>query len=184
MGFLRRLSEAAGARRRPDLPVDRGERLLAWGETDDGGVVGGTREALYARTSTDAAGETLPVRIGWEQVDAADWDAEEGTLVVRRTGTWGEPVVEHRWSMPESALLLQLVRERVTATIVHQRHVTVHRRKGFRVVGRRAPAGRREVQWYVDYDTGVHPDDPAVREAVAEALAAARELVGLDFDQA
>jgi len=154
-------------RRRPELPVAPGERLLAWATTADGTVVGGTRDALY-----------LPERLPWEQVEAAVWDRESGTLRVREVGAWGEPRREHALVMDEPPRLLQLVRERVTASVVLQRHVPIHGRLGVRVIARRAPGGHDEPTWVYEFDEGVDPADPDVRRAAAEAMAAAREELG------
>ncbi|MBI2243001.1 MAG: hypothetical protein HYU55_03290, partial [Nocardioides sp.] len=68
--------------------------------------------------------------------------------------------------------------ERVTASIVLQRHVPVDERRGLRVIARRAPSGNRPVQWVYEYDEGVDPDDPEVRRLAREALAAAQQDVG------
>ena len=85
----------------------------------------------------------------------------------------------HEATIDEPGDLLELVRERVTATIVLQRHVPVTDRRGLRVVGRRAPVGDAPVEWVFEYDDGVDPDDPAVRAAAAAALAQARADTGL-----
>lgn len=131
-------------------------------------VVAGTRDALYVGS----------VRIPWEQVEAADWDRETEVLRVREVGTWGEPRPEHRLTISEPGRLLQLVRERVTASIVLQRHVAVHGRRGLRVIARRAPRGDQPIRWLFEYDAGVDPLDPEVRSAAQEALAAAQAEVG------
>ena len=157
--------------RRPALEVGPRERLLAWVETADT-VVGGTRDALYL----SLPGEPVH-RLRWEQVEAADWDAETDTLRISEVGTWGEQRVEHQLVLPESRRLLELVRERVTASMVYQHQVRVGPRQGLRVVARRAPSGREPVCWFFEYDEGVDPDDPAVREAAQEALAEARQQV-------
>ncbi|GAA5150777.1 hypothetical protein GCM10023340_28530 [Nocardioides marinquilinus] len=156
---------------RPDLPVGSGERLLAWAHTTDGGAVGGTRDAFY-----------LPERLPWEQVEAADWDVDTTTLTVTEVGRWGEVRPRHRLELDDPDRLLQLVRERVTASVVLVRHVPVDGRRGLRVVARRAPGrldGPDDLAWVYEFDAGVDPDDPAVRLAAAEALAAARAEVGL-----
>jgi hypothetical protein len=74
--------------------------------------------------------------------------------------------------------LLQLLRERVTASVLLTRHVPIAGRRGVRVVARRAPSGRSDVRWIYEYDEGVDPDDPFVRAAAETALAAARADVG------
>jgi hypothetical protein len=156
--------------RRPEVPVGPGERILAWAATDDGTTAAGTRDAFYVGD----------VRIPWEQVEAADWDADASVLRVSEVGTWGQARPEHVLALAEPGRLLELVRERVTSTVVLQRHVRVHGRRGLRVIARRAPSGDRRVTWVYEYDAGVEPDDPAVRAAARAALAQAREEVGLD----
>ncbi|MDN4163533.1 hypothetical protein [Nocardioides abyssi] len=152
---------------RPDLDVRRGERLLAWTATSLG-PVGGSRDALYL---PDGA------RVPWEQVEAATWDQDAGELVVREVGTWGEPKPVHRMAVDEPGRLLQLVRERVTASVVLTRYVEVAAGRGLRVVARRAASGDRALAWSYDLDEGLDPADPAVQEAAERCLAAARSEV-------
>ncbi len=52
-------------------------------------------------------------------------------------------------------------------------------RRGLRVIARRAPSGSGGVQWIYEYDEGVDPDDPAVREVARTTLEAMRIEVGL-----
>jgi hypothetical protein len=163
-----------GRRTRPEVEVAAGERLLAWAPLVEGGWVAGTRDALYLRGS----------RVPWEQVQAADWDRDEGRLRVSEVGTWGEPRPQHEMAIPDSATkdadrLLQLLRERVTASVLLTRHVPVTGRRGVRVVARRAPSGRSDVAWVYEYDEGIDPDDPFVRAAAETALAAAKSDVGM-----
>ena len=154
-------------RRRPDLEVAPGERLLAWTTATDGTVIGGTRDALY-----------LPERLPWEQVEAADWDQDSSTFRVREVGSWGLPRSEYAFTIDEPRRLLQLVRERVTASVVLQRYVAVRGTRGVRVIARRAPGRHEELSWVYEFDEGVDPDDPEVRRIAAEALLAAREELG------
>ncbi|MGC4111479.1 MAG: hypothetical protein QM747_13860 [Nocardioides sp.] len=155
------------------MEVPAGERLLAWAPLAGEGWVAGTRDALY-----------LPgVRLPWEQVQGADWDSAEDRLRVSEVGSWGTPRPVHQLSVADGAAkdadrLLQLVRERVTASVLLSRHVPITGRRGVRVVARRAPSGRSEIQWLYEYDEGVDPDDPFVRAAAETALAAARSDVG------
>ncbi|KAA1417797.1 hypothetical protein F0U44_16045 [Nocardioides humilatus] len=159
-------------RRRPRTPsLQRGERLLAWAETADGTLVGGSRDAFHLPGRD-------PSRLPWQEIAKADWDIDERELHVVEVGTFGEAQVEHRLVLTDPDRLLSLVRERVTASIVVQRHVTVRDRLGARVLGRRAPAGAGPIAWFVDYDAGLDPADPMVVEVVDAALAAARADVG------
>ncbi len=162
-------------RTRPPVEVGPGERLLAWAQLAGGEWVAGTRDAVYLPGS----------RLPWEQVEAADWDQELGRLRVSEVGQWGEPRVEHALTLDDSAAseadrLLQLVRERVTASVLLVRHVPITGRSGVRVVARRAPSGRSPVLWIFEYDAGIDPDDAFVQTAAANALETARADVGLD----
>jgi hypothetical protein len=157
------------SRRRPPISVSAGERVLAWTLAATGEVLAGTREALYLDG----------VRLPWEDVEAADWDRDTEQLRVSEVGRWGEPRVEHRYAIAEPGRLLELLRERVTASVLLVRHVPVDGRRGVRVIARRPPAGDRELRWLYEYDEGVDPDDPAVRLAAETALAQARDDVGL-----
>jgi hypothetical protein len=154
-------------RRSPRLAS--GERALAVAVTADGSTLAGSRSALHLGD----------LRVPWESVEKADWDSESGVLTVAEVGTWGEPRPVHVVAVSEAGLLLQLVRERVTASVVLQRHVVVRGRRGFFVIARRAPGQDGPVQWFFEYDEGVDPDDPLVRRRAEAALAAARDDVGL-----
>jgi hypothetical protein len=158
--------------RRSSIELAPGESELARAESGTGPVAG-TRDALYVPTG---AGH---VRVPWEQVESADWDSEGDVLRVREVGTWGEPRPEYLLHIADPGRLLELVRERVTATVVLQRHVAVDGSSGVRVIARRAPSGRREVTWLFEYDEGIDPEDPLVAAAADSALAAAREDVGI-----
>jgi hypothetical protein len=152
----------------PAVDVAAGEKVLAWAATGSG-VVAGTRSALYL---PDGA------RIPWEQVEAADWDLESATLKVTEVGTWGEPRPSYSFVLTEPGRLLELVRERVTSTVVLQRHVPLRGSRGVRVIARRAATRDRALTWLFEYDEGIDPDDPFVEHAAQEALAAARGEVG------
>lgn len=155
-------------RHRPAIAVGTGESVLAWAEAADGTVVAGTRDAIYV-------GEE---RLPWELVEAADWDRDDELLRISEVGTWGEQRIEHAHSFDDPRRLLELVRERVTASVVLQRHVPVGGRRELRVIARRAPSGDRPVAWFYEYDEGVDPSDPAVRAAAEDALCRAREELG------
>lgn len=157
---------------RSSVPVEvaAGEKVLAHATSPEG-VVAGTRLALYL-----PGGRRIP----WEQVEAADWDLEEETLRVTEVGTWGHARPSYTHALDEPTRLLQLVRERVTASVVLQRHVAIRGKRGVRVIARRAPTRDAAVTWLFEYDEGIDPDDPAIRLAAAEALVSARNEVGLD----
>ena len=157
----------------PAVAVGPGERVLASATAADGTVLAGTRDAFYV-----VSGEEVR-RVPWEQVEAADWDRDTDTFRLSEVGTWGDQRPVHAATLAEPGRLLELVRERVTASVVLQRHVAVGARRGLRVIARRAPSGAGGVQWVYEYDEGVDPDDPVVRAAAREALELARRDVGL-----
>ena len=115
----------------------------------------------------------------WEQVLRADWDEETETLQVERVEDYGQPMTPYSFVLPQPGSLLALVRERVTASVVLQRRVDLARRRGFTVIGRRAPAGGGEVTWAYEFDRGVDPQDPAVMAVADQALRDAQESLGL-----
>ncbi len=156
---------------RPDITVARGEKVLAWCESVDDVVLAGTRDAFYI-------GSTPVTRIPWEQVKTADWDNDTDVLRIVLVGDWGSQRPIHSFGLTEPGRLLELVRERITSSVVLQRHVPIAGRRGVRVIGRRSPQGAGEIEWFFEYDEGVDPEDPAVHEAAATALAAARADVG------
>lgn len=156
--------------RRPEVEVGPGERLLAWATTDAGSVVAGTRDAFYPGGG---------VRVPWEQVERATWTRDDSLLTVIEVGTWGQPQRQHVFVVDEPQLLLELLRERVTASVVLQRHVAIRGNRGLRVIARRAPRGQAEVTWLFDYDEGIDPADPVVRRLAGAALAQAQSDVGL-----
>ncbi|UAL31065.1 hypothetical protein K8W59_06150 [Nocardioides rotundus] len=161
-------------RRREKAPrLGTGEKVLAWVDAEDGRTLAGTRDALHLLPEEQ--------RIPWEQVQAAEWDRDTSTLTVSEVGEWGRPRPEHSFTLDAPGRLLELVRERVTASVVLQREAPVRGRRGVRVIARRAPAGDRALRWIYEYDDGLDPDDPAVRDTLRALLARAHEEVGGDL---
>lgn len=161
-------------RRRTTAPrLASKERVLAWCEADQGRQLAGTRAALYV----------LPQerRIGWEDVQAADWDRETSLLSLAEVGEWGQRRPEHRFSIEEPGRLLELVRERVTASVMLERHASLRGSRGVRVIARRSPEGDRPIRWVYEFDNGIDPDDPEVRETARALLAQAHEELGQDL---
>lgn len=157
----------------PRVDVPRGERVLASATASDGTVLAGTRDAFYVVRDGDTR------RVAWEQVEAAGWDRDTDIFRLSEVGVWGEQRPVHTATLDEPGRLLELVHERVTASVVLQRHVGLGRRRGLRVIARRAPSGAGDVQWVYEYDEGVDPDDPEVRAAARDALELAQRDVGL-----
>ena len=159
---------------RAGLP--RGARVLAHTQAADGSWLLGTRDALVLVPGDEAG---VSVRLPWEQVETADWDRDEERLRVAEVGEFGRPRTVHEVTIADPGRLLQLVRERVTASVLLQRRIVLPgSRKGLMVVARRSPHRDGEISWAVEYDVGVDPADPVVVEAAEAALRGAREEVG------
>ena len=94
------------------VAVGPGEKVLASATATDGTVLAGTRDAFYVV----AAGETR--RVPWEQVEAADWDRDTDVFRLSEVGSWGDQRPVHAATLTEPGRLLELVRERVTASVV------------------------------------------------------------------
>lgn len=153
--------------------LGRGERVLAGTRADEDAWLLGTHQALHVVRGGDDAS------IPWERVERADWDRDEERLVVTEVGEFGRVRPRHTFSVEEPGVLLELVRERVTASIVLQRRVPVEGKRGLTLVGRRSPAGDGTVAWAYELDPGVDPEDPAVMAVAEAALREAESDLGL-----
>jgi hypothetical protein len=145
---------------RAGLP--RNDKVLASGVARDGTWLLGTRRVLVVVLADHRV--VLP----WESVEDASWDRDEERLRITGVGAFGRPRPSYALEMEEPAHLLQLLRERVTASIVLQRRSPVRDRLGVTVIGRRSPVGG-PVTWMHAYDPGLDPEDPEV-VAVADVL--------------
>ncbi len=149
-----------------------GETVLAGARSGEDRWLIGTHTALHV-----VGADTR--RIPWETVQGADWDRDQEQLVVTEVGEFGRVRPRHEFHLDEPGRLLELVRERVTASVVLQRRVPVRGSQGLLVIGRRSPVGDEEVTWSYEFDAGVDPEDPAVMAAAETGLEAARGELGL-----
>ncbi|MGH3343911.1 MAG: hypothetical protein ACRDPK_13780 [Carbonactinosporaceae bacterium] len=155
---------------RAALSLERGERVLAQGRDQAGGRVVATDRALYVLT-----GHGSRTRLAWESVGAAVWDEDTAMMDVRESPP---ALARHQIALSAPGFLPEVVRERVTTTIVVNQHVALHGGRGVRVVARRAP-GTDEIRWSLTLDPGLDPDDPQVRSAAHRALADVRAQTGI-----
>jgi hypothetical protein len=156
---------------RDALQLAPGERILASAGAAAGMTVVATDHALYV---PERFGHR---RIGWEQVDRAGWEHEGGTLWVLETAPLGSRPRRTTMHVEEAGDVVDVVRERVGATVVIVRHVPISGEAGIRVVGRRPP-GQDELTWTVAVDDGVDVSDPDVLARVEAAVLAAKSDVG------
>ncbi len=151
------------------------DRVLASAESSDGTWLVGTRDALVVVRPAAGEHEVVP----WERVQRADWDLDTSQLRVEQVAEFGDPVVPMVFDVAAPGPFLQLLRERVSASIVVQRRVVLERRRGLTVIGRRPPSKPGEVTWAYELDEGVDPEDPAVLAAAEAGLREAQESLGL-----
>lgn len=164
MGWLRREplpSEVVGT-----LPA--GDRVLAWTAYDGGHLVA-TVTGLW-----DCPREVAPVLWHWDEIDRAEWVG--GYLTVQLTLEAGQsrPV---SYALASAGQLPDVVRDRVTASIVVNDWHRLASGGGVRVTGRRR-AGEEGVRWLLAFDRESDAADPAARAQAAEWLRLARESVG------
>jgi hypothetical protein len=150
------------------LPLNRGERLLAVARLADGSWVAATPRALV-----------LPGRrVDWSTVTHAEWSADESQLRIDQLRTSDGEGETHRLVLDEPGRVPEVVRDRVTSSIVASRHTPVEGRAGVRVVARRVQ-GEDELQWQVVVDRGLDPADPRVQAASDAAISDLRRELGL-----
>jgi len=157
---------------RDRLELVAGERVLAAASDEAGSWHVGTNAALHV-----AAGDGWR-RIPWERIDRARYDDDSDRLQVVEVADLGQPEPTHWLSLRQSRRLLELVRDRVTASILTSRHVPVRGSRGIKVVARRSPVGG-PVEWSFWLASGLDPDAPDVRAALAAGQADAESELGL-----
>ena len=153
--------------------LDPGEKVLAGTRSADGVWLLGTHSAFHVVAPDGSS------RIPWERVERADWDRDEERLVVSEVGEFGRVRPRHTFAVEEPGLLLELLRERVTASVVLLRRVPVEGKRGLTVVARRSPTRAGDVVWAYEFDPGVDPEDPAVMATAEAGLRAAQADLGL-----
>lgn len=154
--------------------LERGERVLADGLAADGTWLLGTRDHVVLVPGSPEPATRLP----WERVENADWDRDAERLRIEEVGEFGRVRPVHTFTMTEPRRLLQLIRERVTASVVLSRRVAITGKRGLTVVARRPPRGLGEITWACEYDAGIDPTDPFVAQAAAEGVRDAQDELG------
>ena len=148
--------------------------ILASVQLADGSWVAGSRAAVYL-----PEGDKLR-RVGWEAIERAAWDSEASVLRVFETTAFGTPLRSTELAVDDPGRFGQLLRERVDASVLVQRHVPLVGKKGVRIVGRRNPADRdAPVTWNFVLDKGLEPDRPGLIEQAEAALKSVRDEFGI-----
>ena len=164
-------------RRRPVVPaeVERqlqlapGEHALAVATLDDDSTAVSTEARLLV-----ARPAGLRWAVGWSEVDAATWEPEARSLVVRLVDGGSATLV---LASGRDTLLPEVVRERVQSSVVLSQRVEALGRRGARVVVRRAREG---LVVQVVPDPGVDLADPDVAAEVERTRRELARAVGLE----
>jgi hypothetical protein len=155
------------------LPLEQGESALATSADRDGRWYVGTARALLVPEGDGWR------RVPWETVERATWDRDSEQLIVIGTADFGQQQPAYRTALPDPERLLQLIRERVTASIVIKVFEPVEGKRGITVSGRRSPHSDDEPVWSVLVDPGLDERSPRVREAAERAVTAAQSELGM-----
>jgi len=149
--------------------------VLAWASGASGEWYVGTNLALHL---PDETGNHR--RLGWEEVERADWHRDDDRLAIVEVADWGTPERTTVVRVDEPGHLLELLRERVTKSVVCSLYSRVRGTAGLNVVGRRSPSGTGPVSWSYILGAGLAPADPSVARVAAQTMAhARREVEGL-----
>ncbi len=167
--------------RRPTLPADikvsltlaRGERVLALAQDTSARWLVGTDRSLHLQEVDGWI--VLP----WQRIDHASWDADTVTLTVHAVADFGRGQPQHQRTVQVPGLLLDLLHDRVNASVLLTRHVPLEGSRGLSVVARRPPVGDGDIEWSCLLDETLDPTDPRVVAAVEHGLASARAELGL-----
>lgn len=109
----------------------------------------------------------------WHEVDAASWSRDTSTLTV----TWVDASRPVRWPLDDEPLFLQVVRERVQASVVVAEDVALPDRRTFRAAIRQDLSSGALLEQVV-HGRGYTPG-PDAETAAAVAFSRLREQVGM-----
>ncbi|GAA1894305.1 hypothetical protein [Lapillicoccus jejuensis] len=154
-----------------------GEKVLAAARDVETGVwlvAGATHLSLVDPGAVAESGElAVTWSRPWHTVDTGSWQRESSRLTV----TWADGSRPGQWGLGEEALFLQVLRERVQASVVLTEELRLTgRRTGRAVVRQDLATGELLEQVVLGRSTR---EDAETRAAADEALARLREQVGM-----
>ena len=155
---------------RAAVPLDAGERVLAWARDDEtGSHIVATTHHLVLVAGDDVLGWRRP----WHEVEAGTWQGESSLLTV----TWVDQGTPSQWLVTEPSMIQQTLRERVQASVVLADEFRTAGRRTVRVVLRQE-LGTGAIVEQVIAGKGARVDDPAVAAEAARHLARLRSEIG------
>lgn len=159
---------------RDGIPGRPGERPLASAELTDGGIAAATTHRLLTALPGQPATADL-----WTDIVSAGLEPDEGVLEIDLAQGGHRVLV---LGPGRGRRLAGVVRERVQHSILLTRSVDLPGDRTVRVSARRDPGGQPFIQLVPAPGAGSAPADPAQAAAVAHAVRAVREQVGLPAD--
>jgi hypothetical protein len=150
------------------VPLDPGERRVAWALTPDGAPVLASSAGLHLPDGT---------KLSWDTIERAVWDKPTLRLIELTESAGSGRRFEVVLDLEQDTDLPEAVRARVSASVAWSSHVKLAPTGGVRIVGRRRP-GLEVLDWQLVFDRGTDPKDPALRAQAEEHLAAARRTIG------
>lgn len=148
------------------MPLESGERRLAWGTTTVGDPLVATDLGLRVAGAP---------RVDWPDVEKASW--RRPVLEVVEVAAVSGTGRRSRFELEQEGDLPEVVRSAVTASVAWSTHVALLPAGGVRVVGRRRP-GLELLDWQLVYDRGTDPEDPQAQAQAQEVLHDARRVIG------
>ena len=169
--FERRRRQPLPANVREAVPLDGGERVLAWARDDATGdhVVATTHHLVVV-----GADGSVAWRRPWHEAESGTWQSESQLLTV----TWVDHRNPARWRVAEPSLLQQTLRERIQASVVLTDEFRTASRRTVRVVIRQDLATGALVEQTIA-GKGADLGDPRVAAEASQRLARLRSEVGL-----
>ena len=170
MAWLKRSRAVLPASVRAAMGMTRGEKVLAWAPlARSRGHVALTVTHVHAALTGEQ-----PIAVAWDAVAHASWDDPLLVVVFDADGQQ----LRMSLDLAEPGDVPEVLRERVTSTVVFEGHRLLTAEVGARFIDRRA-VGAGPVRWSVAFDDPAAAANPANRALADTALAALRADVGL-----
>lgn len=155
-------------------PIGPAERVLTSDCPRPGSLVLATTAAVYCQNT--AAPDRTWSRLRWDEVIGVVWD--ERRRVLKLTGVGPAGLWRKDLAVPSQSALAEVARERVTSTLLATVTVRLDGRVCAWVTARRQP-GSGTVGWVIVLNSAEDNGSPAIRAAVAAAMADLRAQTGI-----
>ncbi|HEX4659123.1 MAG TPA: hypothetical protein VH307_17175 [Streptosporangiaceae bacterium] len=171
--WLARRSKTAQAKA-ARVPIRPGERVLTLDNGPAGSLVAATAAAVYIGGQGEPGGTWC--RSGWEEVIRSGWDDRRCVLALTGAGLGG--MWRKELALDRHTALVELARERVSATLIGSAVVRHNDRVCSVVMARRLP-GSGQVIWVTLLNQADGTGDQAIRAKAAAAIADLRAQAGI-----